>query len=152
MRRGQSGGDDKKWSFDPRYVENIPQIMEKLVVYDEYFEEEDPLTILANIVDQLLIELPEELAGPVNLVTLNGMSYRSAGEALGIDHKTVKRRVEQGLAVLRERLLDTAWIASMLTGMLPEEAEAPRLETSKRVVEVLNSLKEKEVPDETDDN
>lgn len=152
MINGQTGGKDRKWYFDPHRVESIPEIMEKLITHDDYFAEESPMTVLASIIDQLLLELPEELAGPVNLVTLNGMSFRSAGEALGIDHKTVKRRVEQGLEILRTRLLDTAWIASMLTGMLPEQSEAPRLETSGKVIEVLGSLKEREVSDETDDD
>jgi hypothetical protein len=144
MIRGQSGGKDRNWSFDPLSAENIPEIMQKLVTEDEYFAEENPLTVLASIVDQILAELPEHLAEPVNLVCLNGMSYRSAGELIGIDHKTVKRRVEIGLELLRTRLLDTAWIASMLTGMLPEDTVAPRLETSSKVVDILTALKDTE--------
>jgi len=136
----QSGGDKKNWSFDPNTAESIPAILKQIVVYDEYFADDDPMTVLANILDQLLAELPPELGDPVRLIYLTGLSYRAAGETLGIDHKTVKKRANLGVEQLRTRLKDTAWVASMLTGMLPEDSEAPRLETSERVVSILNSL------------
>lgn len=139
----QSGGSKKNWSFDPSTAEAIPAILKQITVYDEYFDDDDPMTVLASILDQLLAELPAELGDPVRLIYLTGMSYRSAGETLGIDHKTVKKRAILGIDQLRTRLTDTAWVASMLTGMLPEETEAPRLETSDRVVSILTSLNSK---------
>ena len=146
----QSGGSKKNWSFDHSAAESIPAILKQITVYDEYFDEEDPMTVLANILDQLLAELPPELGDPVRLIYLTGMSYRSAGETLGIDHKTVKKRANLGVEQLKTRLTDTAWVATMLTGMLPEETVAPRLETSERVVSILNSLNGKK--DENNDS
>lgn len=152
-RYSQTGGDKKNWSFDPSTAESIPAILKQITVYDEYFDNDDPMTVLANILDQLLAELPPELGDPVRLIYLTGMSYRAAGETLGIDHKTVKKRANLGVEQLRTRLTDTAWVASMLTGMLPEETEAPRLGTSDRVVSILNSLNDKKGDsDATTDN
>jgi len=147
----QSGGSKKNWSFDPSTAESIPAILKQITVYDEYFDDEDPLTVLATILDQLLAELPPELGDPVRLIYLTGLSYRSAGETLGIDHKTVKKRATLGIQQLRTRLTDTAWVASMLTGMLPEETMAPRLETSDKVVSILNSLNGKKGEDDESD-
>jgi hypothetical protein len=144
----QTGGDRKNWSFDPQTAEAIPAILKQIVVYDEYFQEDDPLTVLASILDQLLAELPAELGDPVRLIYLTGLSYRAAGETLGIDHKTVKKRANLGVEQLRTRLTDTAWVASMLTGMLPEETVAPRLETSDKVVSILNALNGKKGEDD----
>lgn len=146
----QSGGAKKNWSFDPSTAESIPAILKQIIVYDEYFDEEDSMTVMANILDQLLAELPADLGDPVRLIYLTGMSYRSAGETLGIDHKTVKKRANLGIQQLRTRLTDTAWVATMLTGMLPEETTAPRLEVSERVVSILSSLNSKK--GESDDS
>jgi hypothetical protein len=145
----QTGGSRKHWSFDPQNAEAIPAILKHIVVYDEYFQDEDPMTVLASILDQILVELPPELGDPVRLIYLTGLSYRAAGETLGIDHKTVKKRANLGIDQLRMRLTDTAWVASLLTGMLPEETVPPRLETSDKVVAILNSLKENKGTDDT---
>jgi hypothetical protein len=146
----QSGGTTRHWSFDPSQVDSIPEIMKHLVVEDEYFQEEDPMTILANVLDQILAELPPEFGEPVRLVYLTGLSYRAAGKTLGIDHKTVKKRADLGLETLRGRLMDTAWVASLLDGQLPERPEAPRLEANENVLTVLSRLN-RTMKEDTDD-
>lgn len=134
----------RQWSFDPSRVEEIPAVMQQLAVYDTYFEEEDSMTMLASIVDQLLAELPKKLAEPVRLVHLTGLSYRKAAAVLGIDHKTVRTRAERGIDILRSRLTDTAWVASMLSGFLPEDTETTKPTSSEKIVNVLSSLNIKE--------
>jgi hypothetical protein len=121
-------------------VESIAPIMSKLVHYDEYFVEEEGDTTLAIVLDKMLEDLPEDLRGPVSLVYLSGVSYRNAGRTLGIDHKTVKARAERGVAVLRSRLTDTAWVAALLDGMLPEQAALPKVSSPEKVAGILQSL------------
>jgi hypothetical protein len=121
-------------------VESIAPIMSKLVHYDEYFVEEEGDTTLAIVLDKMLEDLPEDLRGPVSLVYLSGLSYRNAGRTLGIDHKTVKARAERGVAVLRSRLTDTAWVAALLDGMLPEQAALPKVSSPEKVAGILQSL------------
>ena len=136
----QSGGADRHWVFDPTAVEGISQIMNKLVHYDEYFVEEEADSTLAIVLDKMLEDLPEELRGPVSLIHLSGVSYRSAGRTLNLDHKTVKSRAERGIEVLRSRLTDTAWVATLLDGMLPDQAELPKATSPEKVATILQSL------------
>lgn len=139
----RTGGADRNWTFDPTIVESITPIMNKLVHYDEYFVEEEGDSTLAIILDKMLEDLPEELRSPVSLVYLSGISYRSAGRTLGLDHKTVKARADRGIKVLRDRLMDTAWVAALLDGMLPEQAELPRAASPDKVAGILHSLNNK---------
>lgn len=136
----RTGGPDRNWSFDPTTVESIGPIMSKLVHYDEYFAEEEGETTLAIVLDKMLEDLPEELRGPVSLVHLSGVSYRSAGRTLNLDHKTVKARAEKGIKILRSRLMDTVWVAALLDGMLPEQAELPKAASPENVAGILQSL------------
>ncbi len=136
----RTGGADRNWTFDPTIVESITPIMNKLVHYDEYFVEEEGDSTLAIILDKMLEDLPEDLRGPVSMVYLSGVSYRSAGRTLGLDHKTVKARADRGIKVLRDRLMDTAWVAALLDGMLPEQAELPRATSPDKVAGILQSL------------
>jgi DNA-directed RNA polymerase specialized sigma24 family protein len=154
-RYNQMGGETRHWSFDPEQAESIPEILKHLIIpsaEDQYFEEESPFTILANILDHLLADLPEELGDPVRLIYLTGLSYRGAGEVLGIDHKTVKKRANQGLLVLKSRLMDTAWVASLLQGQLPETPTVARLDSNERVLDILNSLNKKGNSDDTEED
>lgn len=148
----QTGGQSRHWSFDPAHVDSIPEILKHLTVEDEYFADDDPMTVLAHVLDQILAALPTELAEPVRLVYLTGLSYRSAGQTLGIDHKTVKKRADLGIQELRTRLTDTAWIAALLEGQLPEQADQPRLRSDENVVSILAGLnrKAKETTDDTE--
>ena len=136
----RTGGRDRNWTFDPTIVESITPIMNKLVHYDEYFVEEEGESTLAIILDKMLEDLPEELRSPVSMVYLSGVSYRSAGRTLGLDHKTVKARADRGIKVLRDRLMDTAWVAALLDGMLPEQAPLPRAASPEKVAGILQSL------------
>jgi DNA-directed RNA polymerase specialized sigma24 family protein len=137
----RTGGADRHWLFDHSDVESIPTINNHLVHYDEYFVEEDGYeSTLAIILDKMLDDLPEDLRGPVSLVHLSGVSYRSAGRTLNLDHKTVKSRAEKGIEVLRSRLKDTAWIASLLDGMIPDEQEPEKLSSPEKVAGILGSL------------
>jgi hypothetical protein len=137
----RTGGPDRYWVFDPTSVEGIAPIMNKLVHHDEYFVEEYGDSTLAIVLDKMLDDLPEELRGPVSLVHLSGVSYRSAGRTLNLDHKTIKSRAEKGIAILRSRLKDTAWVAALLDGALPEDDEPEtKLTSPERVVSILQSL------------
>ena len=139
----RTGGADRHWTFDPTTVEHIGPIMNKLVHYDEYFVEEEADSTLAIVLDKMLDDLPEELRGPVSLVYLSGISYRSAGRTLGLDHKTVKSRALRGIEVLRLRLKDTAWVAALLEGALPEQEELPKSTSPEKLVTILQSLTKK---------
>ena len=140
-RTMRTGGPDRYWVFDPTSVEGIAPIMNKLVHHDEYFVEEYGDSTLAIVLDKMLDDLPEELRGPVSLVHLSGVSYRSAGRTLNLDHKTIKSRAEKGIAILRSRLKDTAWVAALLDGALPEDDEPEaKLTSPERVVSILQSL------------
>jgi DNA-directed RNA polymerase specialized sigma24 family protein len=136
----QTGGSERHWMFDPTTVESIGPIMDKLVHYDEYFAEEQGETTLAIVLDKMLDDLPEQYRLPVSLVYLSGCSYRSAGRTLGIDHKTVKMRANKGIDILRERLRDTAWVAAMLDGMIPEQQPVQQVASPERLVNILQSL------------
>lgn len=122
MPARQTGGDRRHLSFGHDEVETIPALRDKLTHYDEYFfEEPDRHTTLAIVLDRILADLPEDQAEPVRLVHLEGRSLREAGAILGIDHKTVKARMEKGVTALRRRLLDSMWVASMLRGYIPKD-------------------------------
>jgi DNA-directed RNA polymerase specialized sigma24 family protein len=153
-RYNQVGGKTRHWSFDPAQVDSIPEILKHLTVEDEYFADDDPMTVLAHVLDQILAALPNDLAEPVRLVYLTGLSYRAAGQTLGIDHKTVKKRADAGIVELRRRLTDTAWIAALLEGQLPEQSEQPRLSSDENIVSVLSTLnrKAKETSDDTEES
>jgi DNA-directed RNA polymerase specialized sigma24 family protein len=142
----RTGGPDRHWIFDPTSVESIAPIMNKLVHYDQYFVEEEGDSTLAIVLDKMLEDLPEDLRAPVSLVYLSGVSYRNAGRTLGIDHKTVKARAERGINILRSRLTDTAWVAALLDGMLPEPAVLPRASSPEKVVGILQALNTQRQP------
>jgi DNA-directed RNA polymerase specialized sigma24 family protein len=140
----RTGGADRHWVFDPTSVEMIAPIMNKLVHHDEYFAEQSGDSTLAIVLDKMLEDLPEDLRGPVSLVHLSGISYRSAGRTLGLDHKTVKSRAEKGIKIIRNRLKDTAWVATLLKGAVPEEAEEVKITSPEKVVGILRSLGSKD--------
>lgn len=139
----QTGGSKKNWSFDPATAESIAPIRDALVHYDIYFDEPiDGNTTLAIVMDKILEDLPTELQAPVRLVHLEGKSFRAAAKILGVDHKTVKARVERGVSLLRARLVDSVWIAEMLRGYIPkDEITAERRPQGERVANILNTLK-----------
>ena len=143
-RTMRTGGADRHWVFDPTSVEMIAPIMNKLVHHDEYFAEQSGDSTLAIVLDKMLEDLPEDLRGPVSLVHLSGISYRSAGRTLGLDHKTVKSRAEKGIKIIRNRLKDTAWVATLLKGAVPEEAEEVKITSPEKVVGILRSLGSKD--------
>lgn len=136
----QTGGADKHWLFDPQSMETISPILEKLAVYDTYFTEDSGLTTLSIVLDRILDELPPELEEAVRLVYLAGISYRSAGKIIGVDHKTVKARSLRGVEALRRRLTDTVWLTSLVGGMLPEEIQSPKMTSPEKVFNVLSSI------------
>jgi DNA-directed RNA polymerase specialized sigma24 family protein len=140
----RTGGADRHWVFDPTSVESITPIMSKLAHYDEYFAEESADSTLAIVLDKMLEDLPEELRAPVSLIHLSGVSYRSAGRTLNLDHKTVKSRAEKGIAIMRSRLKDTAWVAVLLEGSLPEETDIVKIASPEKVVGILQALGNKE--------
>lgn len=145
MHVGQTGGQKKTWLFDPSTVEHIGVLRDALVHYDEYFFETEGTTTLGMVMDKILDDLPEEIAEPVRLVHLEGRSLRAAGRILGVDHKTVKARVEKGVAAMRQRLTDSVWIAEMLRGYLPKDTLLPPVPSPQdTVVEVIKSLKKEE--------
>lgn len=140
-RIGQTGGEGRAWTFDPHEVENIGPIRDALVHNDSYFFEDEGETTLAKVIDQLLTQLPDELAQAVVLVHVAGRSYRDAGRTLGIDHKTVKSRVERGLKMMKEKLVDIAWTADLLRGYLPaDEIDNISRPQGQPVVDMLKTL------------
>lgn len=138
----QSGGKSRQWLFDPQHVDSIAPILNKLVYYDKYFVEEEGQTTLQIVLDKILEELPKDLEESVRLIYLAGMSQRSAAKTLGVDHKTVKARADKGISILKKKLTDTVWLASLIGGMLPEEKEQVKVSSSEKVFNVLNGLTE----------
>jgi hypothetical protein len=137
----QTGGSDRHWLFDPQDVEAIGPILSKLAVYDEYFVDESGQTTLAIVLDRILDELPEHLEEAVRLVYLAGISYRSAARTIGVDHKTIKARADKGVDLLRKRLTDTVWLASLINGMLPDGVvDTPKVTSPEKVFKILNDL------------
>ena len=136
----QSGGESKQWLYDPQMVDSIGPILSKLVTYDEYFKKESGETTLQIVLDKILEELPPELEEAVRLTYLAGISYRSAGRTIGVDHKTVKARAEKGIKQLKKRLTDTVWIASMLNGILPNEIKDDKVTAPDNVLSVLSNI------------
>ena len=136
----QTGGADRHWLYDPQNVDSIGPILNKLVTYDTYFEEEEGVSTLTIVLDKILDELPKELEEAVRLTFLAGMTYRSAGRTLGVDHKTVKSRSQKGVAILRKRLTDTVWLAALLQGMIPEEPASATLLSPEKVFNVLGGI------------
>ncbi len=137
----QTGGADRHWLFDPQSVEMISPILNKLVANDTYFENEDGATTLGIVLDKILEELPPELEEAVRLVHLAGISYRSAARTVGVDHKTIKARAERGVVILRNRLTDTIWLSSLLSGAVPEDAMVTeKVQSEESVFGVLSGL------------
>jgi DNA-directed RNA polymerase specialized sigma24 family protein len=143
MANMQTGGSKKNWSFDPSSVEAIAPIRDALVHNDTYFDEPSAgISTLSIVLDKILEELPEELQAPVRLVHLEGRSYRSASKTLGIDHKTVKARVDRGVAIMKARLIDSVWIAEMLRGYIPrDEILNESSVQGSKVSDILSTLK-----------
>jgi RNA polymerase sigma-70 factor (ECF subfamily) len=50
--------------------------------------------------------LPEKEREAFDLVRIQGLSYREAGEVLGVSAKTVQRRLDRSLYFLTEKLSD----------------------------------------------
>jgi predicted DNA-binding protein (UPF0251 family) len=136
----QSGGDSHKWLFDPQTVDSIGPILSKLITYDVYFAEEEGVTTLQIVLDKILDELPPELEEAVRLTYLAGISYRSAGKTIGVDHKTVKARADKGITQLRKRLTDTVWLATLIRNMIPEDEDILRVSSPERMLNVLDGL------------
>ena len=137
----QTGGRSHKWLFDPQAIDSIGPILSKLVVYDTYFEDEQGQTTLEIVLDKILEELPSHLEEAVRLVYLAGISYRSAAKVIGVDHKTVKARAEKGVGLLRNRLTDTVWLASLISNMIPQENEQVRsVVAPEKILSVLNGM------------
>lgn len=142
MNVGQTGGQKKTWLFDPSTVEHVGVLRDALIHNDEYFFEDEGTPTLGMVMDRILDELPEDISESVRLVHLEGRSLRAAGRILNIDHKTVKSRVDKGVAAMRKRLTDSVWIAEMLRGYLPaEEVKQQPLDVQTNVAEVIKSLK-----------
>lgn len=139
----QTGGSKKHWSFDPATADSVAPIRDALIHHDQYFAEDgDNYNTLAIVMEKIVQDLPDELRDPVQLVHLEGRSFRSAAKTLGIDHKTVKARVERGVSILKARLVDSVWIAEMLRGYIPmDEVAAERKPQGSKVVGILNTLK-----------
>ena len=141
----QTGGSKKNWSFDPAQAESIAPIRDALVHYDTYFDEApEGASTLSIVLDKILQDLPPDLQDPVKLVHLEGKSFRAAAKILGIDHKTVKSRVERGVELLRARLVDSVWVAEMLRGYIPkDEILEERRPQGEKVANILTTLKRK---------
>jgi DNA-directed RNA polymerase specialized sigma24 family protein len=142
----QTGGDRKTWVFDPSdaEVEMIPVIRDQLTHYDEYFFEDQGESTLSIVMDKVLEDLPEHIADAVRLVHLRGKSLRSAAKILGVDHKTVKARVDKGVGMMRTRLTDSLWIAEMLRGYIPAEELKSEPVQKNDVASILKTLKDED--------
>lgn len=141
----QTGGSKKTWVFDPSKLEEIAPIRAQLTAMsaeDQYFETEYGTNTLALVMDKVLDDLPKDIADAVRLVHLKGMSLRSAAKILGADHKTIKLRVTKGVDMMRKRLVDSVWIAEMLTGYIPKDEYVPLMPAGNKVSEILKTLKE----------
>ena len=141
----QTGGDKKTWVFDPAQMEDIAPIRQQLTAAsaeDQYLEEHYCTNTLALVMDKVLDDLPKDLADAVRLVHLKGMSFRSAAKILGVDHKTIKARVTKGVDLMRKRLVDSVWIAEMLTGYIPKDEYIPIAPAGNKVSDILKTLKD----------
>lgn len=140
MNKLQTGGDSKTWLFSPQDLDTLTPILQKLVTYDEYFIQDSGQTTLQIVLDTILDELPSHLEEAVRLVYLAGLSYRSAGRTIGVDHKTVKARADKGIDKLKKRLNDTVWLASLIKGMLPENIDTPKVSSPEKIFNVLKNM------------
>jgi predicted DNA-binding protein (UPF0251 family) len=140
MNKLQTGGDSKTWLFSPQDLDTLTPILQKLVTYDEYFIQDSGQTTLQIVLDTILDELPTQLEEAVRLVYLAGLSYRSAGRTIGVDHKTVKARADKGIDKLKKRLNDTVWLASLINGMLPENIDTPKVSSPEKIFNVLKNM------------
>lgn len=141
----QTGGDRKTWVFDPAQMEDIAPIREQLTALsaeDQYLEEHYGTNTLALVMDKVLDDLPRDVADAVRLVHLKGMSLRAAAKVLGVDHKTIKARVTKGVEMMRKRLVDSVWIAEMLTGYIPKDEYVPLMPAGNKVSDILKTLKD----------
>jgi DNA-directed RNA polymerase specialized sigma24 family protein len=141
----QTGGSKKTWVFDPSQLEEIAPIRAQLTAMsaeDQYFETEYGTNTLALVMDKVLDDLPKDIADAVRLVHLKGMSLRSAAKILGADHKTIKLRVTKGVDMMRKRLVDSVWIAEMLSGYIPKDEYVPLMPAGNKVSDILKTLKE----------
>lgn len=138
----QTGGAKKNWSFDPAMLDSLPQIRDALIHNDVYFEDDpEGASTLSIVLDKILEDLPPDVQEPVRLVHLEGKSFRAAAKILKIDHKTVKSRVERGVQMMRERLVDSVWIAEMLRGYIPKDEIVKIKPQGERVSNILSTLK-----------
>lgn len=143
-KSSQTGGRKKTWVFDPSTAESIAPIREQLTVVsaeDEFFKDNYADNTLAIVMDKVLDDLPKDISDAVRLVHLKGMSLRSAAKILGVDHKTIKARVTKGVDLMRKRLIDSVWIAEMLSGYIPRN-KSVALPSGNKINEILKSLKE----------
>lgn len=139
----QTGGSKKTWSFDPAHIEEMSPIRNALTVQsaeDEFFQDDQSMNTLAIVMDKILDDLPQDLAAAVRLVHLKGMSLRGAAKTLKVDHKTVKSRVEKGVALMRTRLTDSVWIAEMLRGYLPADEITSSPIEKNNVAQIIKTL------------
>lgn len=124
-----TGGSRHNWSFDPNAAP--PPIAAKLVTFDDHdMEEPEFERMLAIVMDRLLADLPPDQEEAVRLIHLAGLSQHKAAAIIGVTHKTAAARARRGLAVLRQRLSDSVWLADLLRGQIPQDMEASNLEAS----------------------
>ena len=137
----QTGGSKRHWLFDTSDVESIDTIRDALVHWDSYFEDEiDTETTLAKVLEWIMEDMPEHISECIKLVYLEGRSYRSAARTLNVDHKTVIARCEKGLAAMRDKLTNTAWIAEILRGYIPSDRESEASRGIGSLADVVNMM------------
>ncbi len=87
---------------------------------------------IAPLVDGALAELPEELRLPVVIYYLEGRSQAEVAEELGVTQATVSRRLEAGVAALREKL--------KVAGVMAPSVALPALLAQHAIVAVPKTL------------
>lgn len=145
QRTIQTGGVKKTWVFDPADLEQLGPIRDALTqqsAEDEYFQENYGTNTLAIVMDKILDDLPKDIAAAVRLVHLRGQTLRGAAKVLGVDHKTIKARVDKGISMMRKRLSDSVWIAEMLKGYIPADEITPSKVRGENVSKILKTLGE----------
>jgi hypothetical protein len=101
-------------------------------VEDEYFVDPstEPDTLLANTIDELVDRLPEAhrdiirlvMAGVIRPWDPDWTGFREAGRILGVDHKTIKRRLRVALEALAGQLDELpTWLRQLLADRLPAD-------------------------------
>ncbi len=120
-------------AIDTMRKASVRRHYEEQAMTEEHEEDVPTWTQIAPYIDEALAALPEEVRLPLLLHFFEGRTQAQVAKALGVNQSTVSRRIEKGLAELREHLreagvlLSLAVLAALLTAHAATAAPATLL-------------------------